>query len=197
MKFMHLHMVCPYLRKTFPIPKSIYCKPLAGTKLLWTTLWQSCELCLNSCYKLLVGARMWSSEIFLERHIHPKLLTLTSGGYLSHLYFVWQAPEVVIQPFKMTGHFHYTSTCLCRISFHKKTGFVVHKLSCCYISYKHICTLQCEIIPVKHSVTTTLPNCESDKTKNVESNKTWMQKLLEVHLNTSWYSKLSSSVKLH
>lgn len=70
-------------RKTFLIPKSIYCKPLAGTKLLWTILWQSCELCLNSCYKLLGGARTWSSEIFLERQIYPKLLTLTSGGTLA------------------------------------------------------------------------------------------------------------------
>lgn len=119
MKFMHLHMVCPYLRKTSPIPKSIYCKPLAGTKLLWTILWQSCELCLNSCYKLLLGARMWSSEIFLERHIHPKLLTLTSGGTLAIFTLFgrplkllyspskWQAISI-IHPHASSAGFHFT-----------------------------------------------------------------------------------------
>ncbi len=119
MKFMHWHMVCPHFRKTFLIPKLIYCKPLAGTKLLCTILWQSCELCLNSCYELLAGARTWSSEIFLERHIHPKLLTLTSGGTLAIFTLFgrplkllyspskWQAISIIHPPNASAG-FHFT-----------------------------------------------------------------------------------------
>jgi hypothetical protein len=103
MKFIHLHMVVPHFRKTFLIPELIYCKPLAGTKLLCTILWQSCKLCLNSCYKLLVGARTWSSEICLERHIHPKLLTLTSGGTLAIFTLFGRPLKLLYSPSKWQG----------------------------------------------------------------------------------------------
>jgi hypothetical protein len=153
------------------------------------------KLQITSKFLLQIGARAWSSEIFIERRIHPKLLTLTSGGTLAIFTLFARPLKLLYSPSKWQGISIIHSHALCRISFHKKTGFVVHKLSGCYISYKHICTLQQEIIPVKHSVT----KLWKKQNQDVESNKTWKQKSLEVHLNTSkifkalQFSKISLS----